>query len=579
MNRYFLHFLWIPFLYVLMNSCANVTPPTGGPRDSIAPIRILTIPLNKSLNYKGKTIVLEFDERIKTEKIKEQLILTPLTESDYEISIKKNVIKLSFEEPFQDSTTYTLNFRESIQDITEGNPTKDNKFTFSTGSYIDSMSISGYVKELLTFDTLQNIVVGLYRAKDTITIFNGSPYYFTELQEEGSYLIENIKNGDYLLYAFQDENKNLKLESNNEKFAFSKDTIRLDTGQYTKNLDLIKLDLSEFRVMTALNSGKYFDINMNKYIVDYDLNVLNSKHHVYTNRAKDNRSIRFYNNFDQIDSLQIAFSAKDSLNDIISDTLYVKFAETKRKTDEFSITVYPEKNESIEANVEFKMLFNKPILYVNTDSIFIQYDTTIINQVHDSLFIWNKYKDELNFSLEIDRVKADTILNRAIRQTRMKKDSLLQVQTSTPQLKQQIKKNQQDEAPKINKGLQLYFGLGAFQSADQDTSKAFGYNYKFVVPEEKGIQEINVQTDYPSFVIQLTDERLNVIKEVQNEKSIVFRNVDPGNYKIRVLIDEDNDGNWSPGNMRKQIEPEPVYIYPEILVIRADWRTTLDLTF
>ena len=238
MTKYFLYLLSFLLFYQLLSSCANVTPPTGGPRDTIPPIRIATIPQDKITNYKGKTITLEFDERLKTDKIKEQLIITPLNESKYEHTIKKNILKLIFDDSFQDSTTHTLNFRESVQDITEGNPTKDNKFTFSTGSFIDSMSITGYVKDLLTYDTLENIVVGLYRAEDTITIFNGSPYYFTELEEDGTYFIENIKNGKYLLYAFLDANKNLALETNTETYAFAKDTILLDTGLLHRNLIL-----------------------------------------------------------------------------------------------------------------------------------------------------------------------------------------------------------------------------------------------------------------------------------------------------------------------------------------------------
>ena len=70
-----------------------------------------------------------------------------------------------------------------------------------------------------------------------------------------------------------------------------------------------------------------------------------------------------------------------------------------------------------------------------------------------------------------------------------------------------------------------------------------------------------------------------VYKEEKNEKSLTFKNLKPGKYKIRVLIDSNDDGVWSPGNMLKQIEPEPVYIHPEMLIIRADWETSLDLTF
>ena len=578
MNKIFLYLILISLSYSIFWSCANVTPPTGGPRDTIAPTRILTIPLDKSINYKGQTFTLEFDERIKTDKIKEQLIITPLIESDYEYTIKKNIVKLSFEDPFQDSTTYTLNFRESIQDITEGNPTEENKFTFSTGTYIDSMSINGYVKKLLTYDTIENIVVGLYLAEDTITIYDGSPYYFTEVQEDGSYLIENIKNGKYLLYAFRDDNKNLQLETNNEAYGFSQDTILLDSGLYTKNIDLINLDLSEFRLMTALASGQYFDINLNKYIVDYSINPIDNTHSFLTNRAKENKTIRFYNNFDTIDSLQISFLAIDSISTEIADTVYVKFSQSSRKKEDFTVKVFPENNAPIDPLLKVRLEFNKPIVSVNTDSIYIQFDTTKIIQIHDSIFIWNKLRDELTFNIEIDKSKADTILNRRNRPQQIKKDSI-ETSNDQPQIKKQISKDKKNEAPKLNTGLQLYFGTGSFFTADQDTSTAIGYNYKFIVPEENGIQEINIETDYTSFILQLTNEKFDVIKEISNEKSIVLKNIKPGKYKIRVLVDENNDGRWSLGNMKEQMEPEPVYIYPEVLIIRADWRTSLDITF
>ena len=578
MIKYFLYLIFLFTSYQLFTSCANVTQPTGGPRDTIAPIRLVTIPEDKSINYKGKSIIMEYDERIKVAKIKDQLIITPLIESDYEYTVNKNTIKLTFEEPFQDSITYTLNFRESIQDITESNPTTDNKFTFSTGSFIDSMSIEGYVKELLTYDTLQNIVVGLYRAEDTITIFNGSPYYFTELDEDGKYLIENIKNGSYMLYAFLDENKNLSLETNKEAYGFVKDTILLDSGLVKKNIDLIRLDLTEFKLMTVLPSGKYFNANFNKYIIDYNITPINTKHQIYTNLTKENRSIRFYNNFTDIDSLQVSFTAIDSIESEIIDTVFVKFSESKRKTEEFDITIYPEKNTSIETLLEYTIEFNKPILTVNSDSIFIQFDTTKIVYIHDSIFEWNNQRDQLSFEIKIDKSKADTILSRRTKLNQLKKDSLQAVEKEI-QVKKQISKKKKDNLPKINSGLQLYFGHGSFFSVDQDTSSSIGYNYKFIIPEDNGIQEINIQTQYENFTIQLLKENFEIEKEIINQKSILIKNIKPGQYKIRVLIDANNDGKWSPGNMLKQIEPEPVYIYPDALIIRADWQTSLDLTF
>lgn len=578
MIKYFFYLLISLLSYQLLISCASPASPTGGPRDTIPPIRLHTTPDNKTINYNDLTLLMEYDERIKTDKIKDQLIITPLIQAEYEYILKKNTIKLTFEEPFLDSTTYTLNFRESIQDITESNPTKDNKFTFSTGSYIDSLSITGYVKELLTYDTLKKITVGLYKSDDTVNIFNGSPYYFTELEEDGTYFIENIKNGKYLLYAFNDDNKNLRLETDSEAYGFLKDTISLDSGLMVKNIDLIRLNLSEFKMMTALSSGKYFDINFNKYITDYTVTPLDTNLHVFTNLAKENKSIRFYNNFTDIDSVQISFNAIDSISNQLSDTLYVKFIKSSRKKEEFKMSINPEINNSIEPSREFEIKFTKPIISANTDSIYFQYDTTRIYMIHDSILVWNKTKDHLTFQIDLDRSKADTIIARKNRQKLIEKDSLKSEQEKV-QVKKQIDKNKKDTTPKINSGLQLFFGTGSFYSADNDTSTTTGYNYKFTVPEENGIQQINIQTNYSSYIVQLLKENFDLVRETKNQKSFKLKNISPGKYKIRILIDTNNDGIWSPGNMQKQIEPEPVYIYPELLIIRADWETSIDLTF
>ena len=331
--------------------------------------------------------------------------------------------------------------------------------------------------------------------------------------------------------------------------------------------------------MTAIASGQYFDINLNKYILDYSIIPINNNHTFYTNRAKENKSIRFYNNFEDIDSLQISFTAIDSIESQIQDTLYVKFAPSRRKTDEFRISIEPENNSAIQTKLDVEIEFSKPIVKTNNDSVFIQFDTTRIHNISDTIYTWNKHRDKLSFSIEIDRAQADTILVLRQRLELAKKDSISKAKEDQPQQKQQASSSKNKEAPKLNRGLQLYFGQGSFFSADMDTSTAFGYNYTFLEPADYGIQEINIATEYESFILQLTTEKFEVEKEIRNQTEVVLNNIPPGKYKVRILIDANNDGKWSPGNMIKQTEPEPVYIYPEVIVIRADWRTTLDITF
>jgi hypothetical protein len=62
--------LLIATIYYFLTSCANQIALTGGPKDTIPPTLINSIPINQSLQFNDKTIYLEFDERIKTDNIK-----------------------------------------------------------------------------------------------------------------------------------------------------------------------------------------------------------------------------------------------------------------------------------------------------------------------------------------------------------------------------------------------------------------------------------------------------------------------------------------------------------------------------
>ncbi|MDZ7604738.1 MAG: hypothetical protein U5K79_03930 [Cyclobacteriaceae bacterium] len=273
------------------------------------------------------------------------------------------------------------------------------------------------------------------------------------------------------------------------------------------------------------------------------------------------------------DSIAIAYTATDSINTSLSDTVYVKFAESKRKADDFSFTVTPKQGAFITTDFETQITFNKPILNYSLDSLYFEYDSTTIQQIPDSIFIWNNHRDKLNFRLTIDKAKIDTLISNQ-KKISDRSDSLPEAK---PASQQQIKRDK--AAPKKNLGFRLYIGKGTFISADYDSSNSVGYNYKFVKPEEVGTQEIIATSEYQSYTIQLLTEKFDAFEEVSSQKEHTFYNVPPGKYRIRILIDSNNDGVWSLGNILNNEEPEPVYIYPETLIIRADWRTKLEISF
>ena len=50
-----------------------------------------------------------------------------------------------------------------------------------------------------------------------------------------------------------------------------------------------------------------------------------------------------------------------------------------------------------------------------------------------------------------------------------------------------------------------------------------------------------------------------------------FNNLDPANYIIRVIFDENGNGKWDTGNYLQKIQPEKVSYYPDVIDVRANW--------
>ena len=66
----------------------------------------------------------------------------------------------------------------------------------------------------------------------------------------------------------------------------------------------------------------------------------------------------------------------------------------------------------------------------------------------------------------------------------------------------------------------------------------------------------------------------NFVKEirVKKEKGILkLEGAKPGNYQLKYISDEDNNGKWSAGNYWKKIQPEMVYWYSDPINLRANW--------
>ena len=279
---------------LILSQCANPVRPTGGPKDTIPPQLIATYPDDQTINFKGDQITLSFDEYVSADQLQQKLVITPLTDIKYKTLIKKRDIILKFEDPFKDSTTYMLNFFDAIKDITERNPAQNIIIAFSTGSYIDSLSLSGKVNDLMTNKPISKTTVGLYPITDSLDLFLESPYYFINTSDNGSFHLRNMKASRFILVSFLDENKNLKLDPATESYAFLSDTIDTSLNYDSLQLYQFQVDASNLTFISARPSGKYFDVRYSKKINQYHLDSQDTLKPIFSSLTSEQDVIRFY---------------------------------------------------------------------------------------------------------------------------------------------------------------------------------------------------------------------------------------------------------------------------------------------
>jgi uncharacterized protein (DUF2141 family) len=561
MNKIFLF-----SLALLLWACANRVAPSGGPKDEDPPQIIKSTPENGEKNVDIKTLTLTFNEFVTVKGIKEQLIITPRIDFDYKYKIKKRTIHFEFEEQLNDSTTYTFNFRDGIVDITESNPADQLVIAFSTGPLLDTLQIIGQIIDLMTGQPIGKAVVGLYEETDTTDLFSKEPLYFTNTLKDGSFTFRNIKDGNYRIYAFLDNNKNLICESDREAYGFYKELIRLDSNINLEPIQVQHLNIDSLKVNRVQQSGHYFNLTANKFITNADLKAEDGQK-VQFSYSEDHKVLKIYNTLDIFDSLLIRAQLQDSTGTELSYEFYIRFEETTRRKDGFKANLIDLIGSVQHKKITGTFIFDKPVDQINLDSMRIVRDTTMFILVKDLIRLRpDSTRTNFYFTMPFPQAMLDSI-----------------TQTATGAKAKLAKRN----AGKQSKGSGAYEFVvpqGTFYSVEKDTTEQITKSISLLLPTQMGIIQGSIQSSYPAYEIQLVNVKYEVIKTAEPATAYKFTEIKPGEYLIRILIDSNQNGKWDPGDIRRGLLPEPVIIYSDPngvqkTSIRANWEMTLDLTF
>ena len=111
--------LW-SLIALLFVQCAKRGNPTGGPEDETPPVLLRAVPELNAIKFREDRIRLYFDEYVKLNKLKEQLIISPpIDPASYVISPQGTAAKyvqIELMDSLRSNTTYNFNFGQSIVD-------------------------------------------------------------------------------------------------------------------------------------------------------------------------------------------------------------------------------------------------------------------------------------------------------------------------------------------------------------------------------------------------------------------------------------------------------------------------------
>ncbi|MEW7280610.1 Ig-like domain-containing protein [Aquimarina sp. 2201CG1-2-11] len=514
-------------LFVVIG-CAKKGSITGGPKDETPPVFIKALPPNYSTNFNKKEIRIYFDEYIKLKDPQKQIIISPPMDPKPTITPlggPDKYIKINFQDTLLENTTYSINFGESIVDNNEENPYPYFSYVFSTGDFLDSLSIKGVVADAILKKPDSYITVALYEVDENYTdslLYKEVPRYITNTLDSTAFNLYNLRKGKYKLVALKDASSNYLFEPKQDKIGFYSEFVNLpeDTAKVF-DLKLFK-EVLDFKAFTPKQASK------NEIIFPYQgkkdsmkIRLLSDAPDTLETRIfpfKDKDTLRYwFRPFFKADSL--VFEITNSKN--YSDTLVTRFKDMYKD----SLLLNSETKSILDLNKSFILSANTPLDSIKKDFIKLTDKDTL----------------DVPFTIALDRFKNEAEL--VFEKTEENKYKL-------EFLPEAIK----DYVGNVNDTVQFKFA----------TKKLADYGTIFLTLQ-------NVKA-YP-VLVQLTDknEKVVVEKVAISDETIVFDHLDPAKYFIRIVFDTNENGVWDAGNFLKGMQPEEVKYFPEEIDVRANW--------
>jgi hypothetical protein len=579
----------LSILLIITGACAKISSPTGGPRDRRPPVVLKTVPENGAINFRGKSLVVTFDEYVVLDNINEKFMVSPPMKKKPKVFLKGKSVNVEFEEKLKDSTTYTFYFLDAIKDLNEGNILNNFQFVFSTGPVIDSLSVTGNVYNAFNLEVPEKTTALMYMNQEDSAVIKNLPDYISRVDAGGYFRIDNVRPGKYRLYALKDDDNSKNYNRVEEEFAF-RDSLIIVTPE--KNFIPVVKDTSKIKTDTKVPESTKAPapskapvtaktpipeppalIGQNELI----LFLAKKKDHYLTKSARDTKYLLLYTLSLPPDSMKFEFSIPGTGSDKY-------LIEESRKKDSIKVwltdsTLFSQ--SQISSIVRYPFTDTLGVLGYKVDTIPMRFTTPraprVVKVKKPGLKIESNLSSGALKPGQSIVFKSETPL-RYPDTTRIKLYEL--IDTNKKRVPYILEKDSANSGKYIitakllqEKKYLFIADSASFSNLFNENSDSTGYKFSVRDPESYSNLKLKILNCEGNCIIQLLIQSEKIVGQIKINKDmeIEFPLLEPGFYRIRVIYDENGDGLWTTGDFSIGRQPEPVSYYHQEIEIKQGW--------
>lgn len=596
-------------------SCASIGTPTGGARDEDPPIFVRSNPAPGSTNVTRQKIDIDFNEIVNVKDAFTKVVVSPPSKQVPRVSSIGRRVTVTFNDTLQDSTTYTIDFGNSIEDNNEGNKLPSFSFTFSTGPEIDTLQISGMVLGAKDLEPQQGMLVGVYSNLADSALSTLPFERMAKTDDRGRFTIMGLKPGEYRIFAVNDLDNDYHRANPEEAMAFYDFTLS-PTSERTMTTDTIyNMKTGEVDTVTSRERTVFlpndillrsFDSDVkSQYLTKYErldstrLNfIFNAKADsipkisavgfeelqdwYIVEKSAGNDSVTFWIKEPallSVDSLRIAatYLRTDSAKNLSSVTDTLRFFYSRDLKNALANAAKQKEKELKEKEKEKEKARGKALkegVELN-DSI---EEEPIIKPTPLELKILSSSSQEVYLPVFMEYATPLASLDSGAFHLEMMVDTLWQPVIKPWKLEPVDSLNPRrfkieypwDYSTQYKLTVDSLAATGIYGLVSDPS--AFEFKTKSEDDYSSVIFNISNFTDTIPAFIELLNTSDNPVRreKVENNKA-VFKYLPAGKYYARIFEDHNGNGMFDTGNVDSIRQPDYAYYYPKMITVKKNW--------